>query len=204
MWAAAALCGTAASLVSCSGCDRGEMIEKPSVSGAYIGTIDEISPTKGIPTKAQMAIEGSKVVVQLEAHEEGHDFEIELNTDDEHFDHEAYSVWPTQFSLEKVAGEEFDKPLTLLKFPMHVGETWDWQGYVSADGDRLGATAHVATSQESVYIRSVPVTAIVSRVTLKIMAKKPIERRLKFYFAKGYGLFKREFGDNSVREPLPQ
>jgi hypothetical protein len=173
-----------------------------SVTGPTISSADDLNPTSMPYKNAKMSLEGSTFQVEMHSETDGHDFAIELSRDGEPFDREAYQAFPNQFSLVKAAGEECDPPIPLLNFPMKVGEHWTWQGTTSASGDDLTADAAVTTSQKTTFIGTLPVSSVMVDVMLTIHGSKPIKRELKFYFAKGKGLFRREFGDNSVREPV--
>ncbi|MEZ0327860.1 MAG: hypothetical protein ACAH95_18340 [Fimbriimonas sp.] len=136
-------------------------------------------------------LDDNEYIVRIEAHGESYDEEI-------------YKDLPGSFSLSEAAGEMYDLPIPLLKFPMDVGDSWKWEGSATAAGESSDATATVTTAEEQVFVCGVPVQAVRTVVSIKIVpapGAQPITRDMTFYFARKRGLFKRSWGNTSVREP---
>ena len=142
--------------------------------------------------------------MDVETELEDDEYTISLELHGELFDEEVYKDRPGSFSLHEAAGEMYDVPIPLLKFPMNVGDSWTWEGSATAAHESTPATAAVATAEEQVFVCGVPVQAVRTRVKLSIVPKpgaQPIVREMTFYFAPKRGLFKRSWGSTSIREP---
>ncbi len=142
--------------------------------------------------------------MEVESESEGGEYTVRLELHGESYDEEIYKDLPGSFSLHMAAGELYDLPIPLLKFPMNVGESWMWEGSATAAEESTPATAAVNTAEEQVFVCGVPVQAVRTRVKLSIVPKpgaQPIVREMTFYFAPKRGLFKRSWGNTSIREP---
>jgi hypothetical protein len=133
-------------------------------------------------------------------HDDG-DFIVTLEHHGEIYDEEVYKESPSHFSLFEAAGERYSLPIPLLKFPLTVGQSWTWEGSAEAAGEAVTATAVITTSEEQVYVCGVPVQSVKSHVQLRIGGPTATIREMTFYFAPKRGLFKRQYGTISIREP---
>ena len=129
------------------------------------------------------------------------EFTVTVEQHGEVYDEEAYKEAPSHFSLFEAAGERYSHPIPLLKFPLTVGESWTWEGSAEAAGEALDAKATIATSEEQLYVCGVALQAVKSNVKLQIGGDHSTVREMNFYFSPKRGLFKREYGTISIREP---
>jgi hypothetical protein len=134
---------------------------------------------------------------------DGGEFVVSLQLHGEPYDEEVYKVSEGSFSLASGGGEAYEVPIPLLKFPMNVGETWEWQGKAIAADVTTPAKATVTSAEEQVFVCGVPVQAVRTEVKLSIKPRgsASIQRQMTFYFAQKRGLFKRAWGSTSIREP---
>jgi hypothetical protein len=66
------------------------------------------------------------------------------------------------------------------------------------------ATATITAGNETLYIKGLAADTIKVVVDLNLDAdpnRPPLKRQLVFWFQKGHGLIKREFGSASIRQP---
>ena len=134
--------------------------------------------------------------------------ELRLVAHHEPIDLEGYRSTPHEFGAVFAEGEHYDPPIPLLRFPMTVGESWNWSGYMTATAVARPATAEIDSSIGKVTMADGPQTAVRVDVRLHMPAFRDSgagRRALVFWFVKGRGLVRREFGSESVREPtVPQ
>jgi len=105
------------------------------------------------------------------------------------------------------AGETFDPPLPLLIFPMTVGDSWKWKGTMIADEARSKAEAKIVSQVSKAELKGSTVPSVKVMVDLQLaenQQSKPVKRTLSFWVVEGKGVVRREFGEESVREPQPK
>lgn len=181
----------------------------PGVTGPFFADRDSISPSTPPPKKATLTLSGSPFEVTVKTTRKGTFYEIVLVKDEEEFDREEYEDSFQAFRLLQAGGEDYKPPIDLLRFPMTVGETWDWNGVIDAYGNSKKAEAKIETSQDKTIVGGVPVESVRVTVTLKFLAvgsedeedKEAAQRVLTFWFTKDQGLFRRQYDWVSVREP---
>lgn len=147
---------------------------------------------------------GTPMEVQVKAVSKDRLFNIELWYAGEIFETESYEVLPETVSLVNAAGETYDPPVPLLRFPMNVGDAWDWKGKMMTGPISHDSAATVTTGADKVDMAGSQSDAVRVDVDLRMDSgtDKPALRRLEFWFVKGKGLVKREFGSSTSREPL--
>jgi hypothetical protein len=153
---------------------------------------------------SDMVLAGTRIPVQIVTKHDGQEFMIELRAHGQTFEQERYVDGPTAFSFHGTSDETYVPDIDLVRFPMHVGDSWDWSGTVSSGGISRKASAEVKTSPKSLYFGDASAQAIEVEVDLSLFSqgeKLPASRKLKFDFVPGQGILRREFGDASVREP---
>lgn len=118
-------------------------------------------------------------------------------------DQEIYQDDGSEFSLAHAAGENFNPPMPLLNFPMHIGDNWDWEGTTTMESSPQAARASVRTSVSRTMIDGNPENSVEVDVDLEmgLNSPSPMRRQLKFWFVKGKGIVRRSFGEESIREP---
>jgi hypothetical protein len=130
--------------------------------------------------------------------------EFSLLAHREPIDVEGYQSLPQEFSVLYAEGEHYNPPIPLLRFPMTVGESWSWTGNMTATAVKRPATAEIDSSIGKVNMPDGPQTAVRVDVRLRMPAwgdSAAGRRALVFWFVKGRGLVRREFGSESIREP---
>ncbi len=172
--------------------------------GPMIRVQQDIEPAATPPEDATVTLSGTPFEVKVLAEKSGTSFLIRMLKEGEEFDREEYEDSAGAFRLVMAVGERYQPPIDLLRYPMSVGERWTWNGECLANGHPTVATAEVDTAEDTQYVGGAPVKAIRSRVTLRFDAvggEQAAERVLTFWFAPGKGVFRREYGTGSVREP---
>jgi hypothetical protein len=86
---------------------------------------------------------------------------------------------------------------------MQVGAKWDWSGKMTAGQIDHVAKATITTSTDKVFASGAPLDALKVDVDFLIDGggSTPAKRSLSFWLAPKLGVFKRKFGDSSLRDP---
>jgi len=186
-------------LALCIGCKT-----TSSGTGEAYENINDLKPATMIPATASLQIGKIDMPVEVRQSQAGQDLNIELLAHGQVLETESYKVTDKAFLLAHAAGEHYKDPLPLLKFPMKVGDTWNWVGTMTAGDAPHKAQAVVSTTSESILLPTAGATeTVLVVVDLSIAGggPTPAKRRMRFWFAKNMGLVKRQFGDASSREP---
>lgn len=172
-------------------------------SGAYIAQKSDLKPDANPGDQAQLILEGVIIPVQMKAVPKGGQFALDLFYNDQLFEEELYASSEKGMSLVNAAGETYIPPIPLIKFPMHIGDTWTWKGKMMTGPAGREAAATIRTLDGKVDTASGREDALVVEVDLEMFsgAKEAALRRLAFWFVKDKGLLKREFGASTSRVP---
>lgn len=174
-------------------------------SGPPIASSSDLKPDAKIPLKANLRIGEIDMPVEIKQTQTGEEIRIDLEAHGQVLEDESYLAKLNSFELKAVAGENYTAPLPLLKFPMNVGDTWNWVGTMTAGDEPHKATAVVNTSLDKVLLpASGSQEAVLVVVDLQIESggPEPALRKLRFWFVKNKGLVKRQFGTASSRDPV--
>jgi hypothetical protein len=184
-----------------AGCDTTESVVVDS--GPRINSREDMNPTADPPVAATVTSAGTTRQVSLCTDVDGESYSIDMLLHDESYDQEVYDLRGGAFSIAEAAGERYEPPIPILKFPMVVGEPWEWSGQMSSGSVPVPATGTIETFADRVYVCGMPVDCVIARVKLVLDATSnaPILREMTFYFSPDKGLFKREYGTQSIREP---
>lgn len=187
------------------GCDPGRGGSGGGGTGAALDAPAEINPDAKIPLKASLKIGEIEMPVAVKQSQTGEAVRIDLEAHGQVLESESYLAKSNSFELSAVAGENYKDPLPLLKFPMKVGDTWNWVGTMTAGDEPHKASATIITSTDKVLLTaSGSQEAVLVVVDLKIESGGPVsaQRKLRFWFVKNKGLVKRQFGTASSRDPV--
>lgn len=202
-----AIAGGVAFLGACNPGHAGTAkVEEQNANGPLIQAAKDLQPGSLPGKTAQLVMTGTKVPVELRQERQGADLTLVLEAHGETFDRESYREADDSFAVSLAAGERYEPPIPLLKFPLRVGSEWDWKGSMTAAGLKKEATGTIATDDDKVVVGEVPLNAVKVSVNLDIEANPPdgpkAKRTLTFWFAPGKGVIKRAFGSATVREPV--
>ncbi|AIE86429.1 hypothetical protein [Fimbriimonas ginsengisoli] len=165
----------------------------------------QLEPDATPPPKAKEVYSGTTVPVSVKATKKGDRFVLDLLVGTDLFDQEEYVSTSDGFFLATAAGETYDPPIPLLRFPLAVGsDTYTWSGKLSGELDPHPARATITSSQDSVTMGLSPDEAIRVNVDIVITpspGEAPAERQLLFWFVPKKGVVKSQFGTLSTREP---
>lgn len=132
-----------------------------------------------------------------------------IRNQDVTIDKEVYEVDSDGISLVELgsgsgAGDQFEPPLILMKFPALEGQKIEWKGSIRF-GNVRAVTAEATSSTETELLSMATGSAQTIRVTVDLRlesgAPEQAKRRLEFWFVNGLGPVKRDFGANQIREP---
>jgi len=159
------------------------------------------------PTKFEMPVTLKLANVEIEAEAkmqtEGTTRTIMISKDGVPIEEEVYEVTTQQIAIKSMGtGETFEPPLPLIKFPMSVGDTFDWDGKIVFAGHELIGKAKIVTSRDTPDLATGPRETLKVSVELELSdgSPKPAKRRLDYWFAEGVGPVRRDYG-NQVRTP---
>ena len=194
-----------AALIAAS-CAKGKVIDNNPVTGtgASINQRDDLKPTARPGTEARLILAGFETPVQIETRTSGSLFTIELRAHGEIFEEESYEDLPQQFAVRMAAGERYDPAVPILKFPMRVGDTWEWSGRMFTADQSRSAKATIRTSEDKVTEAPGAPGAVKVEVAFRIDngTDEWAQRSLTFWFVGDQGLLKRDFGIASTRLPV--
>jgi hypothetical protein len=170
------------------------------VTGPKIASLEEIRPFEEPNNSAILNLAGMEIPVEVDTEMDGPQRTIALVCNGETIEQERYVIGDDEFNLAFAAGEQFVPPLPIMVFPMSVGEGWEWSGQLISSNLKQHANAKVVTESSRAQIdgRSVPSV----KVSVKLQLEPKMERSLAFWIVEGKGVVRREFGDESVREPV--
>lgn len=189
-------------LLSCRPGPAEPVARPPAIVGPYFADQQSIAAATPPAKLATLTLSGSPFKVQLKTERHGTLYSILLMNEDEEFDREDYEDSFQAFRLLQAGGEHYEPPIDLLRFPMHVGDRWDWKGQILAHRNPQTAEAQIETSQDKQIVAGAPVDAVRVTVTLTFGEEdESAQRVLTFWFAKDQGLFRRQYDWVSVREP---
>jgi len=166
--------------------------------------MSDVAPTTAPGTQAELDLAGTAYPVGLKTTDKDGRLQIDLVSHDEVFEVERYAYDEESFSLMEAAEEHYSPPLPLLSFPIHTDDPGSWSGTMTTGPIARPATAKISTSIEHTYIGGTSEDTLKVVVDLDLVAdqnRAPLKRQLVFWFEKGRGLIKREFGSADVRQP---
>lgn len=182
-----------------------------SVAGCVTGSsvdFDKIERTQDFfPATFEMPVTLRLANVAIEADAkmtvDGTTRTIKIVKDGVPIEEEVYVVTTDQVAVKSMGtGETFDPPLPLIKFPMSVGDAFDWEGKIVFAGHELAGKAKAVTSRDTPDLATGPRETLKVAVQLEISdgSPKPAIRKLDYWFAEGVGPIRRDYG-NQVRTP---
>jgi hypothetical protein len=187
---------------------REEPTAKPEPpAGQQFSTSERLGPAEPPLGRAVVHLSGSPFEVELRTERDQNKFRIVLLKDGTEFDREEYVDSFEAFLMSRAAGEFYEPPMELLRFPMQVGDSWQWEGSIRSGDDAQPAKATVETAEDTQYVHGAPVQAVRVRVLLSFGSGEQIpvsKRTLTFWFAPKHGLFRRQYDTVSIREPAAQ
>jgi hypothetical protein len=148
-------------------------------------------------------MDGSQMGAHLEVRKSGKVRAFEMILDGKVIDREVYEIGENSILIHELLDEKFALPIPILKFPMKIGDGWDWKGKITSMQETLDAEATIETSASEVAMQGNSVRAICVELQLRIFEKpnKPVTHALRFWFVpgavNGHGLVKREFGTST-------
>ncbi len=174
-------------------------------SGPAIQSAMEFKPDALYAENALLGYGGTEVAVKMKRKESGGIVKFVLIAHGEVFETETYRTSNTEFALVGL-DDVFEPPLPLLRFPMHVGDKWDWDGNLTSAMVPHKAKATVTSAREQLFLKkSGQMDTVRADVMLSLDSgtPTPASRKLSFWFVRGRGIVKREIGTATTREPAP-
>jgi len=184
-----------------------EPIADPSNVGPSGPRISESPVRNGIVPgdKAMLRMAGIDIPVQIKPVRHEEQVALVLIANDVVMDREVYHRDDKELSITFGAGEAFSPPIPLMRFPMRVGDTFDWSGVMMSNNRARGARAKVTSAVAKTDTGEGNETGVRVHVALDILPEQKgpgIKRSMTFWIVEGKGVVRREFGSDSVREPV--
>ena len=198
-WGLLLLVALCASLVSGNCRKPGKLIK--AGSGIYIETPANLQPDAD-PSPQKIGYAGTIIPVEVKRENADGNFALKFWYQGAELEKEVYRSKSNEFDLVNAAGEDYSPPLPLLMFPMHAGDSWKWSGQMLIGPTGRNATAIISTREDKIDTGTMS-DALVVEVDLSIDngAPTPATRQLMFWFVKGLGVVKRDFGASTSRMP---
>lgn len=201
---AAALLAAGLTAFSCSG--RGASVSQGGEGPLLAESSASFKPDAQPGWKAILSFFGTEIPVEVEEKRSGAFVTLRLLSFGQEIEVERYRSTPDNFELVQMAGESFDPPLPLLKFPVHAGKQLPWKGKLIIGELGRDAEASIEARKEPFKAKGFEgVESLKITVELKIDggAPTPAVRTLEFWFVESKGLLKREIDKGSSRIPVP-
>ena len=195
--------GVALLLLASFGCQRSGTAIAQRGDGQEFTTLAAVGASKVPGDEATLVVAGTEVPVSIEARDSEGKLHLDLIAHDATFESETYLHDESQFAVIEAAGETYEPPLVLLKFPFSVGDAYTWEGSIVAGGIERRASATISTSSDRIYEGQVPHETIKVLVDLQFRTdprSAPAKRALQFWISPEKGVIQREFGTASVRK----
>lgn len=170
---------------------------------------EDLKPTIAPPKEANLILNGTVIPVTLRETRKDNSITYSWIVDDAgesgepvEVESEKYFASHELFSFSATAHERYNPAINLLRYPLTVGDTWDWNGEVIVGVSKRKASAKIETSAAQLNLPNTKITTLLVKVTLTYEAtQSPGTRELKFWFKPGEGLVRRELWGSSTREP---
>jgi hypothetical protein len=172
--------------------------------GAIINVSEELRAEVQPGKTALLTMGGVAVPVELSQEQTGDTIVLKMKAHGASVDWETYESTVARYSVKYAEGETYSPAVDLIRYPMRVGDSWDWSGSMVAAGQKRPAKALIQTSAAKLTLAEGPVPAVkvALRLSMPATATMPAaERTLSFWFVENRGLLRREFGTESIREP---
>lgn len=191
------------SLKGCARGSNGKPTPPPSSTGPAIQE-DELKPSALVSAKATLTYANLDIPVEMKVKKGVSEIEVELIAHEEVMETEIYTFDMESFKLKEAAAESYNPPLPLLTFPLNLGETKTWSGTILSGDSPHKGDATISAKEDAVDMPDgTQQPAIKVTVELRYDSGTPVpaKRTLEFWFAKGQGPIKRDFGEGASRAP---
>lgn len=165
--------------------------------------IAEFAPTSKPPIDGTLQLPGANIPVAVESTRQGEFFTIQVTAYGEVLETERYRLHDGQFALTEALGETYSPEAPLLGKGTNSDTVWKWSGKIRSGGIDRKAAGEIFGKEIALELVGYKGPGRLVTMDLEIESGERVlaERRLSFFFAKGKGLLKREFGQASTRMP---
>ncbi len=167
-------------------------------SAPVVAKVDGFLPLDGGQTDASYLVDGTVADYTLKVVKSGDKTSFEALSHNDLVETETYLVKDSNVFLCHALGEDFHDPIPLMKFPLRIGDKYEWKGTLTSGREDFKGTATVDTVWDSVRMKDGSLDAVKVEIDLRI--EDVGTRRLSFWFVNGRGVLRTEMGKN-VREP---
>lgn len=194
--------GTAAMTAAVFGCGGPQAEDRPSAKAQYPNH-EALGADKLERDEANLILAGTKIPVAIRQERDGDRYKILVRAFDQTLEEESYRISKDEFLFEHLSGERFEPPIPIVRFPLTVGDKWDWTGDAFLGPLSRPASATVSTANDKLNLASgnLETVRVVVDLTVKTGRGTMADRKLQFWIKPRAGVVRREFGSSSLREP---
>jgi hypothetical protein len=172
-------------------------------TGAALEQVDDFFPMKIEPGPVNLKLANVEIKAMATVAADGLNRTLTLTRNGAALEREVFEVTSDRIAIVELgSGERFSPPLTLLRFPMKIGDRFDWTGKLLVGNRPLDSQAAATTETSRLDLATGSLETVHVTIQLRISdgSPKPAERKLEFWFARGKGPVKRDYG-GQIREP---
>lgn len=168
---------------------------------------DDYFPSEWKQRYATLRLANLEIPIELKLEARTTERELQLINEGVVMEKETYRVTTEGIWLVKLrdgeTGETFVPALPLLQFPMRVGDSFSWDGKMIIGNRALPTSGRIQTGAETISLATGPTEAVRVEILLELRdgSPRPAQRRLTFWFVKGEGPLRRDYGGQEIREP---
>jgi len=145
---------------------------------------------------ASVSLAGTRIPCTMDRIVDGDTVSFRLHDQGRLIAEETYEDGPKAFRLISAAGDRYDPPIDLIRYPMVVAGAKTEQ---ESSLIEPGSTRKTLVEVTSVTDKQTLDGFVLDAVRVDVMLDAP-KRMLKFWFVKGKGLVRTEIGTDTVRE----
>ena len=163
----------------------------------------ELKPETLPYEEGYLVLAGTQIPMGIEEVRENGKLTFKIKTNGALIEDETYEFDETGFRFVAGPGVAFSPAIPLIRYPVKSGETWKWAGTMAQSDVSYQATADITAKNETLNIPAGQFETLYVEVNmrLEVGTPEPAIRLLKFWFVPNQGVFRREFGASSTREP---
>lgn len=171
--------------------------------------LSDLDPQVAPPKFANIVLTSALIECQLKEQSTDHSIVLRWLTPGSRaveIEREKYFFDKSHFAFAFGPAESYDPPITLLKFPFKVGDSYSWKGQQTIGRTKRPGTASISTSTDVLDLPDIKTETIKVNVDLNVQTGSPggTQTNLVFWIQPGHGVVKRDLGRSSNREPRPE
>ncbi len=154
--------------------------------------------------EASIILQGTEIRCKVQREQTADDIKFSFLSHGQMIEDEVYRQTDEGFFLVRAAGESYEPPIMLAPRIIQNSKPLTWTGKAVFDPIEHSAIAKVTRASDSINLPSHNYEALKINVELSYTNLEQADtavRNLSFWFVKDKGLFQRQFGSSSTRQP---